>query len=456
MPEKPRNALVWALLLLVPALWIGLESWQAEAPSEGPPQGPPELATMTEVQGRIAALLGGQALQAKDPLGTRPMARLAAAMLLARDGQRDWAEVQIDEAAAAADGAPEPELVSTVRTLVTAWPPRVGRDQPSLPPDTLTEAQWQLLDERMGWFAEMARGELTADPVAQKRFHEGQGWLLIGAFVAGAWFLLAGLTGLVVLVVLACLAAIGRIRSGLEPMPPMHTLLGETFVAWMLVFFGIRWVAGSVLAGDPSEGKLWFALAINFATLAALAWAVWRGASWKSLCFAAGIRMPGSAWRLAWLSACSYACALPCMGVGVLLGLALSQALGGRNFQDVSHPVQEMLPHAAPGVKLALFAFAMVAAPIVEEIAFRGLLYGHVRQVTPRWPRWLSIAAAMLVSATIFAAIHPQGVLAIPALAGISIGFCITREWSGSVVPGMVAHGFHNGVLLALNLMLQA
>jgi transcriptional regulator with XRE-family HTH domain len=42
-----------------------------------------------------------------------------------------------------------------------------------------------------------------------------------------------------------------------------------------------------------------------------------------------------------------------------------------------------------------------------------------------------------------------------PALAGVSIGFCITREWSGSVVPGMVAHGFHNGVLLALNLMLN-
>jgi len=61
----------------------------------------------------------------------------------------------------------------------------------------------------------------------------------------------------------------------------------------------------------------------------------------------------------------------------------------------------------------------------------------------------------MLVSASIFAAIHPQGQLAMPALAGISLGFCITREWSGSVLPGMVAHGFHNGLLLALNLLLQ-
>jgi membrane protease YdiL (CAAX protease family) len=96
-----------------------------------------------------------------------------------------------------------------------------------------------------------------------------------------------------------------------------------------------------------------------------------------------------------------------------------------------------------------------VAAPVVEEIAFRGLLYGHVRQETARWRRFLSIAFAMLFSATIFAAIHPQGVLAVPALAGVSLGFCITREWSGSVYPGMVAHGVHNGILLSLNMVLQ-
>ena len=62
---------------------------------------------------------------------------------------------------------------------------------------------------------------------------------------------------------------------------------------------------------------------------------------------------------------------------------------------------------------------------------------------------------AMLFSASVFAAIHPQGVLAVPALAGVSIGFCITREWSGSVWPGVLAHGFHNGVMLALNLLLN-
>jgi membrane protease YdiL (CAAX protease family) len=200
---------------------------------------------------------------------------------------------------------------------------------------------------------------------------------------------------------------------------------------------------------------MWLSLAMTFASLFALAWAGIRGLRWSEFAEAAGLRWKGGAIRFCWMSATSYACALPCMGAGVLVGLALSALIPGRSFQDVSHPVQEMLPGASGGELMALFAIACVAAPVVEEIAFRGLLFGHARQGTWRWPKALSIAFAMLFSATIFAAIHPQGVLAVPALAGVSLGFCITREWSGSVYPGMVAHGVHNGVLLSLNLVLQ-
>jgi membrane protease YdiL (CAAX protease family) len=450
MPERPRNALVWFLIVLLPVVWIGLGALEAEPSPEAGAR--PQVGSMTQMQGRMAAMLGGQALAAEDPLGTRPMARLAAAILLARAGDRERAEAQLD-AAAESPQAPEPELLATVRTLVQAWPSERGT-QHLLPQGTLTEAQWTLLDERMGWFGRLARAELTADPVLQKSHAEDQNWLFIGLFAVGGWFLMAGVVGLALLVTVAILAGSGRIRSGLEPMPPMHTLLGETFVVWMVLFLGIRLVAGLVLTEASDGGSLWTALAFNFASLAALAWATLRGAAWRSFRTAVGLHMPGSVLRLAWMSACSYACALPCMAAGLLLGALLS-SVSDRSFQDVSHPVQDMLPGAAASARLALFLLAVVAAPVVEEIAFRGLLYGHVRQVTPRWPRWLSMSAAMLVSASIFAAIHPQGLLAMPALAGISLGFCITREWSGSVLPGMVAHGFHNGLLLALNLLLQ-
>jgi membrane protease YdiL (CAAX protease family) len=195
---------------------------------------------------------------------------------------------------------------------------------------------------------------------------------------------------------------------------------------------------------------------VTFASLFALAWPIVRGMRWGELREAAGLGWNGGALRLCWMSASSYLCALPCMAAGIGVGLALSALMKDRSFQDVSHPVQEMLPSASGAKLLLLFLIACVAAPVVEEIAFRGLLYGHCRQATGAWPRVLSVAFAMLFSATVFAAIHPQGVLAVPALAGVSLGFCITREWSGSVVPGILAHGLHNGVLLGLNLVLQA
>lgn len=452
MREGPRNALVWLLILLLPAIWIGMGALENQGAADEAAAARPELGSVTQMQGRMAGLLGGQALEARDPLGTRPMARLAAAMLLARAGDGDRAMEQV-EAASAGPQAPEPELLDAVRTLVQAWP-QAAADGGLLPQGTLSQTQWMLLDERMGWFGRMARAELTADPVLQKSHASDQQELLLGLFAVGGWFLMTGLAGLALLVTVSILAGMGRLRSGMEPMPPMRTLLGETFVVWMVFFLGIRLVAGLMLTESSGAGSLWMALAFNFASLFAMAWAVLRGAAWPAFQTAVGLRMPGGLFRLAWMSACSYACALPCMAVGVLLGFLMS-SLSDRNFQDVTHPVQDMLPGAATSARLALFMLAVVAAPVVEEIAFRGLLYGHVRQVTPQWPRWLSVAAAMLVSAAIFAAIHPQGVLALPALAGISIGFCITREWSGSVLPGMVAHGFHNGLLLTLNLLLQ-
>lgn len=446
------------LLVLVPAGWIGI-SLQEEgdrAAEAATTEQHPELSSITTMQGRLASILGSKALEAENPLGTRPMAHLAAGIVLANAGQRERAEAQVQLAADATRNAPEPTLVAAVRAIVQAWP-----EGGQLATRTLTSEQWTLVQDRMGWFGSLARAKLDGDPVAQKHIDEDQVWLLYGIILAGVWFVGAGLAGLALVITLGVFAATGKVRSAMQPMPNALTVLGlqrvlgETFIFWMLLFMLLRTLAGHLGDGTPTTDGVWLSIALTFASLGALAWPLWRGVSWRDLRDATGLRMPGSVWRLAWMSAASYVCALPFMGLGVAIGQWLASAMGDRSFQDVSHPVQELLPGADAGMKLALFVVASIAAPVVEETVFRGLLYGHVRQQTWGWPRWLSITAAMLFSATIFAAIHPQGVLAVPALAGVSIGFCITREWSGSVAPGMVAHGFHNGVLLAMNLLLN-
>jgi membrane protease YdiL (CAAX protease family) len=49
-----------------------------------------------------------------------------------------------------------------------------------------------------------------------------------------------------------------------------------------------------------------------------------------------------------------------------------------------------------------------------------------------------------------FAVIHPQGFLAVPALMALAVAFTLMREWRGTVLPSMIAHGINNAVATLL------
>ena len=93
---------------------------------------------------------------------------------------------------------------------------------------------------------------------------------------------------------------------------------------------------------------------------------------------------------------------------------------------------------------------ASVVAPIMEETMFRGVLYRHMREATGRVGRWWSVILSALVVSFVFAALHPQGVLAIPLLMALAFGFTAAREWRGSLIPSMTVHALHNGVLMVM------
>ena len=84
---------------------------------------------------------------------------------------------------------------------------------------------------------------------------------------------------------------------------------------------------------------------------------------------------------------------------------------------------------------------------------FRGVLYRHLREGT-RGLGWVSSAFISAVGVSfIFAAIHPQGLLTVPALMGLAFGFTLIREWRGTLIPSMIAHGINNGVVLLLTIV---
>ena len=84
----------------------------------------------------------------------------------------------------------------------------------------------------------------------------------------------------------------------------------------------------------------------------------------------------------------------------------------------------------------------VVAAPVSEEICFRGLLFGGLRE---RFPR---IAAALLAGA-IFGALHAlTGITAVPPLIFFGFVLCLLYEKTGSIVPGILLHMLNNSVAL--------
>jgi membrane protease YdiL (CAAX protease family) len=306
------------------------------------------------------------------------------------------------------------------------------------------------LEDRLGWFGTLA-GELD-DPDAiagMAADAESALYWMAGLFAIFAIALIAGFIGLVVLIVKVAMDGT-RFRI---PVVERHGLYAETFAIWLFGMLVLQIAAGFV--ATESTAMIASVLAF-FASLSVLAWPVIRGRAWSDVRTDLGLIRP----RLADLplGVATWSMAMPILLVGFIATIVLlvvSQFLSGEAPQP-SHPVTEAAIGAGTWQIVQLFLLASVAAPIVEETFFRGVLLTHLRSATGRWNQWLSFGLAAVVSSLLFAAIHPQGLIFIPPLAGLAVGFCVGRAWQGSLVPSMVAHGVSNALIMSLNVILFA
>jgi membrane protease YdiL (CAAX protease family) len=84
----------------------------------------------------------------------------------------------------------------------------------------------------------------------------------------------------------------------------------------------------------------------------------------------------------------------------------------------------------------------VIAAPIGEEVCFRGMLFGGLRTRLPR-------IAAALVSGLVFGALHATtGLSAVPPLIVFGFVLALLYERTGSIVPGILLHMLNNSVAL--------
>jgi membrane protease YdiL (CAAX protease family) len=80
----------------------------------------------------------------------------------------------------------------------------------------------------------------------------------------------------------------------------------------------------------------------------------------------------------------------------------------------------------------------------MEETMFRGVLHRHLRDATSRFGYALSVLTSGLIVSFLFAVIHPQGWIATPVLMALAMTFTLAREWRGTLLPAMLAHGINN------------
>jgi len=285
---------------------------------------------------------------------------------------------------------------------------------------------------------------------------------ILGLVGAIAWYVAAFLVGLVVLVVLLVLNVQGKVRPALEPTASANTmlLLGETFVLWIISFLALNVLSIAVIApavaGFGESASLLVSLAVMLGSLTVLVYPTLRGVSGRELRRAIGLHAGRGVLREVGHGILCYLSAVPLLAAGLVVFAILSaiaRMLEGPT-PPPSHPAVEMLGGAGGMRLFLLYMLASVAAPIVEETMFRGVLYGHLRAAVMPRIRVGSMIVAALASSVVFAIIHPQGVLFVPALGGLAVAFCLFREMRGSLIAPMVAHGINNAVTLTLGVLL--
>ena len=143
-----------------------------------------------------------------------------------------------------------------------------------------------------------------------------------------------------------------------------------------------------------------------------------------------------SAWRLIAIGVGGYATFL---GGLMLATLALRGLFG--DMMPLGQTADPLMASVdSKGELVIYFVLACVLAPIFEEIVFRGYLYAGLRRLAN--PR-----QAMLMGGLIFAAVHMNSeALVIIALIGVML--CYLYERTRSLLPGMIAHGLHNALVL--------
>ncbi len=189
---------------------------------------------------------------------------------------------------------------------------------------------------------------------------------------------------------------------------------------------------------EGSAGALVFNAALPWGLCAALAWPLFRHVQWDRFREHVGLHAGAGVGKEIGVGVLAFLAEIPIM---VALSLVISVFVSADSNTPTGTPMMES-PNSDSPLAFALFALgAVVWAPLVEEVAFRGLLYGALRA---RLDAFLSV----LISAALFGLVHPYSPAGMIPVAAGGVLYALLREWRGSLIAPMTAHLLHNGTLV--------
>ncbi len=331
--------------------------------------------------------------------------------------------------------------------------------------DALVADERQSLIKCADWFGELALVPSGTKAAAEREaITEPAQRMVFTIVIIFVLIAIVGFLGFTGLVLIGILAAIGKVKSSIELAGRSHGIYAETFALWLLSFIVLQVVVQVSAASIP--GMVDHVLFINFlafiCSLSILVWPVWRGISWSEVRRDIGWTTDRLRGLEPILGIAGYAMTLPLLAIGVLLFMALGflQSLTTAvpdTFAPAgipAHPIVNNLANGDLWTYIQVYLVASVAAPIVEETMFRGVLYQHLRSASRHMGIFVSISLSTLLNTFVFAVIHPQGWIVIPALMSLAIGFTLLREWRGTVIPSMFVHGISNGLVMTMLIVL--
>lgn len=289
----------------------------------------------------------------------------------------------------------------------------------------------------------IAQGETEKAEAARQRLRASVIRTTLATTLLSALFLLTALVGLGLLSYFLLRASRGdwaRLgRVGTEPQTLGWGTLLDAFVFYLMLT-RVAGVLGGMALKAPSVPPVIPVLAATqwSSGLLGILYLTWTLHRHRASPASLGItlrRLPGDiGYGIA-----GYAVALPLVaGMSYLSRLLFHQSA----LASAPNPILPLLAsEKEAGNRLLIFIMATLAAPLFEEIFFRGTLFTALRGRLP----W---AGAALASAALFAVAHPLRDW-LPILA---LGFVLAalREMRQSLVPGIVAHLLQNAIAYLL------